>query len=62
MNTKLALHTEEEDKCNHENRGKIGLTREVHMQMKDRKELSTTKNLQQNGRNYYIPFNINIKH
>jgi hypothetical protein len=35
---KGTLHTEKEDKCNHENMGVINLTRQVDKQMKNRKK------------------------
>jgi hypothetical protein len=51
------LCRDEEDKCNHENMGKINLTTGVGKQMKRRKQLNTKTN----GRNCYILFNINTK-
>jgi hypothetical protein len=37
------IHTEEQDKVNHENKGKINLTRQVYKQIKNQAVLNTTK-------------------
>jgi hypothetical protein len=54
---KWIINTEKEDKCNHENMGKINLIKWINEQMKTEKNQIIKQ--QENDRNYYISFNNN---
>jgi hypothetical protein len=56
MILKGILHSEEQDKYNHENRVKVNFTRCVYRQLKNRKESNTTETAKWQELLYTFPY------